>query len=115
VPIASKFACGNSYGSVRQWVAVGVTDIPRRLQLAICFARLQSRRLRAATDAEMLPEAKPRTVGEQFVMPLICGREVSGAQWPGIGNGKEAFQALNFDNGLLGVQRAVYPTTGRNT
>jgi hypothetical protein len=57
-----------------------VFDSPTRL--ALSFTQLYDWGLGSATDAIPLPEPKPRAVGEHFIVPSICSRNVAWAEWP---------------------------------
>jgi hypothetical protein len=64
--------------------------------------------LGAAADAVLLPEAKPRAMGEQVVVPSICGRDVACVQRPHVRCGVDALQPLDLGNGPLGVHPSQY-------
>jgi hypothetical protein len=57
----------------------------------------------AATDAVVLPQPKPRTIGLSLIVPSIGGHKVAGGQRPLVGNGEDPFQPLDFGNGLLRI------------
>jgi hypothetical protein len=50
-------------------------------RLAIDFAESEYRGVGSATNAIALPQAKPRTMGEHFVVPSIRSRDVAWAEW----------------------------------
>ena len=58
---------------------------------------------RSATDAIVLPKAKPWAMREHFVMSSIRSREVGRSQRSGVRVCKDALKALDFSNSLLGV------------
>jgi hypothetical protein len=65
-----------------------------RLGLELSYSEFRS--LRPATKAEIVPQAKPRTLSQGLIVPSICGRDVSGGKRPYIGCFKHLFQLLDF-------------------
>jgi len=53
--------------------------------MAGLFGQVDYRACGPAADTEILPQAKPRTIGVDFIMPAIGGRDIGGSEWPGIG------------------------------
>jgi hypothetical protein len=55
-----------------------------RMSLAPPFRQLESRSLRSAADAEIVPQPEPRTARQGFIVAAIRGGDVCRAQRPGI-------------------------------
>ena len=68
--------------------------------------------LRSAAHAVTLPEAEPRALREQFVVPSIGSRDVACAQRSRVRHGEDALQSLDFGNGLIGVHPSQYLREG---
>jgi hypothetical protein len=52
--------------------------------LTLHFWQSEYRRLWPAADAVPLPELKPWTMGQGFIMPSIGSRDIACAEWPDI-------------------------------
>src|SRR4029077_14197400 len=63
----------------------------------------ENTRLRAATDAVLLPETEPGTLRQFFVVPAVCGREIAQVERSGVWGREDAFQQLDVGNGLFRV------------
>ena len=71
--------------------------------LALSLANPQSRRFSSAADAKVLPELKPGTVRELFVVSSIGSGDVTCGERPDIGRFKHFLQLLNVVNDALNV------------
>jgi hypothetical protein len=69
--------------------------------------RERKTRSQPAADAILLPELKPRAVGQQLIVPSICGRDVAGAERPGVRHFEHLLQLLDVvdDSFNVHVQR----------
>ena len=58
--------------------------------LAFHFTQSEHWGLASATHAIPLPQPKPRTMREHFIVPSICSKDVASAEWSGVWNRKSS-------------------------
>ena len=71
--------------------------------LSLDFSYSEFRKLRSATDAEILPKAKPWAVSQHLIVPPICSRYIIWAEWPYIRSFEHLFELLDFINDAFNV------------
>lgn len=74
--------------------------------LVVDFTESEDRRLGPAADSIVLPESKPRAMGELLVVLPIGSREVACAQRSGVPLREEALQPLDVINGPFNIHWA---------
>ena len=79
-----------------------------RGNLALHVRQSEARRLGPATEAVTLPESEPGAVGQLFIVPSICSRQIAWAEWPGVRRGEDALQGFNLGDNLLNVHLWQY-------
>ncbi len=57
----------------------------------------------STADAEVLPQPKPRTMREHFIVPSICSRDVGCAEWPDIRRFEHFPQLLDIADDAFNV------------
>jgi hypothetical protein len=62
---------------------------------------------RSTANPVLLPDAKPRTISEHFVVLSIRSREVTRVQRSGVWCCEDALKTLDFGNSLLGVHSVL--------
>ena len=86
VPAGKSPYLDKQVGDQRGQPAVARTGLtvllPLVLRLSFNFTQPACRGFGSATHAVPLPDAKPRTVREHFIVPSICSRDVAWAEWP---------------------------------
>lgn len=78
--------------------------------LGVCVTKAEAGRFGSTTDAIALPEAKPRTMSELFVMSPVCSREIACVHGPGIWRSEDTLEPLDLGNPLLGLHAGVIIT-----
>jgi len=80
-----------------------IFDVLQGLRLNFPFSGL--RKLWSATDAEIVPQAEPRTLGQHLVMSPVCSRHIACAERPDIRCFEHLLKLLDFVNDALDIHK----------